>query len=282
MSTRGSGVLVSRNRNGRQKARLFRQYRLTNGERDRRRCDLERILAEDNLEVCESELGECGYAACLVRDASHGGGIMIARDQDPGRRRFSLAHELGHFHIPTHHQVGFALWCADADMRARDRDAKRLEWEANDFATELLMPLRLFAADVGTREVSFRTAKLLAAPDMYDVSLTATAWRMVQTTRDACALVVSTHGQVDWVVRSEAWRFPLAERRRPVPVGSIAEAVCRGEAPGAAPEPLAPETWLADAEGGARDFNGVELFESTHAVPRVGQVLSLLWAVSEE
>ncbi|MHB0963109.1 MAG: ImmA/IrrE family metallo-endopeptidase [Gemmatimonadaceae bacterium] len=178
--------------------------------------------------------------------------------------------------------MGVALYCAEADLRARESDARRLEWEANDFATELLMPRRLFAEDVAKREASFRTVASLAGADMYDVSLTAAAWRLTETTREACALVVSCDGQVEWIVRSDAWRFPLAERSRPLPAGSMAEAVARGEAPSAAPEAIDPAIWLTGTDGRMHTASGIELLESTHAVPRMRQVLSLLWVVDED
>jgi hypothetical protein len=162
-------------------------------------------------------------------------------------------------------------------MRARSTDARRLEWEANDFATELLMPFARFAADVDRRDATFRGVAALAAPDMYDVSLTAAAWRLVETTREACALVVSAGGQVEWVVHSRAWRYLLAERRRPVPRGSAAEAVARGEQANPDAEEVDPGVWLAGTDGRASPPPAVTLSESTHAVPRLGQVLSLLW-----
>jgi len=266
-------------REGRQKAQLFRQYRLPPDARDARRCDLDPILDEDGLEVCESQVADCGYAACLLRMPDGGGGIMIAAGQDRGRRRFSLAHELGHYHIPRHKNVGVALYCADADLRAREIDARRLEWEANDFATELLMPRRLFARDVAGREATFRTVTELADPGMYDVSLTAAAWRLVETSREACALVVSVDGHVEWLVRSEAWRYPLAEWRRPLPRGSAGEAVARGESPNPRAEPVDPLVWLSSSDGRWLGGDSVEMFESTHSIPRLGQVLSLLWAI---
>lgn len=131
------------------------------------------------------------------------------------------------------------------------------------------------------REASFRTVASLAGPDMYDVSLTAAAWRLTETTREPCALVVSCDGQVEWIVRSDAWRFPLAERSRPVPAGSMAEAVARGEAPSASPEAIDPAIWLTGTDGRLHTASGIELLESTHAVPRMRQVLSLLWVVDE-
>ncbi len=96
-------------RDGLRVARLFRQVRVPGHLRDVRRCDLDAILEEDELDVCESEVADCGYAACLIRVPEGGGGVMIAAGQEPGRRRFSLAHELGHFHIPSHKQVGTLL-----------------------------------------------------------------------------------------------------------------------------------------------------------------------------
>lgn len=269
------------NRDGRQKAQLFRQFRLPPEARERRRCDLESILEEDDLEVCESDLEDCPYAACLLRLPAGGGGIMIAAGQDTGRRRFSLAHELGHYHIPKHKDVGVALYCADADLRARAADARKLEWEANDFATELLMPRRLFAQDVIGREATFRTVAKLADADAYDVSFTAAAWRLVETSRESCALVVSVDGQIEWIVRSDSWRYPLAERRRLLPHGSAGEAVARGETVTPGAESVDPLIWLTSADGRVHAPHGVEVFESTHAIPRLRQVLSLIWVVED-
>lgn len=278
-------------REGRRIAQLFRRYRLPADVRDARRCDLDTILGEDGLEVCESEFDEGGYTACLIRVEGGGGGIFLSRGQDMGRRRFSLAHELGHYHIPSHEAVGIKLGslksasvfsCADADLRIRSTDAHKYEWEANDFATELLMPQRLFAADVGHREITFRTVSELAGPAMYDVSLTAAAWRLVETTRESCALVVSTDGEIDWTVRSRAFNYPLAERRRPLPVGSVAHAIFQGEAANESSESVDPAVWLASSDGRWVAPSELELTESTRAIPRLRQTLSLLWAIEPD
>jgi hypothetical protein len=269
-------------RAGRDIAQLFRKVRLDATARGRRRCDLDPLLKEDQLEVCESEHSDCGYAACLLRVPGGGGGIMIAAGQDPGRRRFSLAHELGHYHIPSHHGVGVALYCADSDLRARASDARRLEWEANDFAAELLMPFRLFSEDVRNRDATFAVAQSLAGDTMYDVSVTAAAWRLVETTSEACALVVSVDGNIEWAVRSSAWNQPLPERHRPLPAASLAAAVTRGELSVPKGEQVDPMAWLSSADGRWVASAATQLVESTHVVTRLGQVLSLLWIPSTD
>ncbi|MBC8089748.1 MAG: hypothetical protein H7Z40_20990 [Phycisphaerae bacterium] len=88
-------------------------------------------------------------------------------------------------------------------------------------------------------------AAVLAAPEMYDVSLTAAAWRLVETSREMCALVVSINGHVAWSVRSPSWRLPLPEVRRPIPVDTMAAAALQGELPLSTPEPIEPGTWLS-------------------------------------
>lgn len=262
-------------RDGRRIAQLFRQARQLG---DVRPCELNPILAEDEIEVVESRLSDPGYTACLVRNSMGlGAGILLARGQDEGRRRFSIAHELGHFHIPTHRQRDIQGYCADRDMRARDTDANRVEWEANDFAAELLMPTRLFAADAARLDVSFAAVQHLAGTSMYDVSLTAAAWRLVQTTREQCTLVVSAGGLVEWVARSASFRLPLTERQQRVHPESLAASAFRGEGPEPHPRPVPLSCWV-DARFPVRG----ELLESTHVIPRLGQVLSLLWLVEAD
>jgi hypothetical protein len=79
--------------------------------------------------------------------------IWVDRDEarrSPGRRRFTIAHEVGHLllHVPVSHEV---FYDRPADIREIDEDPageelpelRQREREANVFARELLMPERL-------------------------------------------------------------------------------------------------------------------------------------------
>lgn len=261
------------NREGLRIARLFRQHRVG---LDVRRCDLEALCDEDYLDIVESCLTEPGYTAALVRvPDGPGGGIILKCGQDRGRRRFSIAHELGHYHIPRHRTV--EGYCADSDMRARSGDAKRQEWEANDFATELLMPRALFFDDARRLDVSIASAVTLGAREAYDVSITAAAWRIVQVTREPAALVMSVNGRVEWIVRSDAFRLPLTERGQRVHPDTLVAAAFRERSGSDVPSEVDPAAWLDRAV----DVRGT-LLESTHFIPSLGQALSLLWLVDED
>lgn len=260
-------IAVSDERTGRRVARLFRKMRELS--RDVRACNLEDILAEDFIDTEESWCPEPGYTACLVRVGDGiPPGIVIARGQSRGRRRFSIAHELGHLYIPTHENRPVS-WCTDSAMEATDGTGDQPEWEANDFAAELLMPQHLYAKDIARLPPSFASITRLAAVDHYDVSITAAAVRYLDLTRFSCALVSSCDGVIEWVTKSESFAYRIPWRGDRLPPLSIAALDADG-----VPEPqlIAPEVWL-EYEQRQR----LEVFESTHVIPTQRQVLSLIW-----
>lgn len=68
--------------------------------------------------------------------------VILSADgaSNPRRRRFTLAHELGHLLIPW--SLGTAFCHADGSSRISDELIGTLEAEANRFAAELLVPRR--------------------------------------------------------------------------------------------------------------------------------------------
>lgn len=257
-------------------AALFRQTRLAGVER---RCDLDALCAEDDLEVLESRHADPGYTACLMCNPfGRGGGIFLAPGQEGGRRRFSIAHEVGHYHIPTHRpRRESGAMCGEREMRANASDAAEMEWEANDFASELLMPTRQFGIDVAKRDVSIATARELASEAFYDVSVTAAAWRMVQLSSDQCALVVSSAGKVEWACRSESMRIPGLRRGTIVARDTLARVGFEGGDSETTPLEVDVNAWLEPRY----PVRG-KLLESTHVIRSTGQVISMLWLVDAD
>jgi hypothetical protein len=202
-----------------------------------------------------------------------GGAIFLSPKQDGGRRRFSLAHEIGHYHLPAHRQLRRqGASCGEAAMRAGAADAAALEWEANDFASELLMPTRLFGADAARRDFSVATARELASDTYFDVSVTAAAWRMTQLSTEPCAIVMSSNRKVNWACRSESLRIPGLRRGSSIDSGTVACAAFSGGAGETQPLEVELDAWLEP-----RYPVRARLLESTHVIGRTGQVLSMLW-----
>lgn len=91
------------------------------------------------------EIVTVGFEAALVMDEHKASGaILLASGRSPQRYRFSIAHELGHFLIPSHRpHPGQPFQCSLFDLHSldpRDRDRRRrIEAEANRFAARLLI-----------------------------------------------------------------------------------------------------------------------------------------------
>jgi Zn-dependent peptidase ImmA (M78 family) len=96
-------------------------------------------IAEDllGLSVGEADLDVSG----LLRPAEREIWLNAREAHDvPGRRRFTLAHELGHWVCQCLEGRTAAIYCRSIDVGPPDGESRQLEREANVFAAELLMP----------------------------------------------------------------------------------------------------------------------------------------------
>ena len=117
-----------------------------------------------------------------------------------GRKRFTIAHEFGHYLLHRHQQDRFA--CGDADIETGDRTERDIEAEADLFASTLLMPLDDFRRQVGGQPVSFDLLGHCA--DRYGVSLTAAALRWTEIAEQRAVLVASRDDHLLWAKSSKA------------------------------------------------------------------------------
>ena len=99
---------------------------------------------------CIREVPLTSFEGVLITDPERSaGGIMINSASRPYRRRYSIAHELGHFLCAWHERRQTPLFaCTRGDMGrwTGEDEHQRQEAEANRFALELLAPARLMAS----------------------------------------------------------------------------------------------------------------------------------------
>jgi predicted transcriptional regulator len=114
--------------------------------------------------------------------------IWVRRDEPVPRRRFTVAHEIGHHLL---HADGAAVLCRPADVEAARGDERAREREANRFAAELLMPEQLVraAADADGPDP-------IALAERFGVSDVAMGFRLV-TLGYLAALPVDLQAEVD-------------------------------------------------------------------------------------
>jgi hypothetical protein len=116
----------------------------------------------------------------------------------PGRIRFTMAHELGHYILHRLHRESFE--CSPTDMLNWSQDEKDMEGQADLFASYLLMPLDDYREQVGATvdlDVLGRCA------ERYGVSLTAAILKWLSYTDEKAVLVTSNDGFMDWAWSSE-------------------------------------------------------------------------------
>jgi len=110
----------------------------------------------------------------------------------PGRINFTVAHELGHYLL--HRTLRDAFQCGQKEMMDYDSiESKRLEAQANTFASCLLMPRNDFDVQIKGHDISFELLGHCA--ERYQTSLTATILKWLEFTEETAMLVVADHNE---------------------------------------------------------------------------------------
>lgn len=243
-------------------ARLWRLYGFTSP----RDLVLEDLALALGVIVLEGRLDSAD--ARLIRTGQYGL-IRVKTDiPEAGRKRFAIAHDLGHWLL--HKNVSQVLACTSEDMVAKYK-ASAPEIEANYFAAELLMPEKLFTPRIRRPSLSVQLLKDLAAE--FQSTLTATAIRYVELSDDYCAVVISENGRVRWwrgstLFEELCWIEPGSS----VSADTVAGGLFKGEPVPNGPERVDASAWVEDTSKLADDG----LLEEVLPLERYRQVISLL------
>lgn len=136
---------------------------------------------------------------CAARIVGNGHSAIITVDCNSprGRQRFSAGHELGHWM----HDRGKASFSCEERQFVQDWSKTNPESRANQYATDLLLPVEIFKPAT----VRLSVINLTAASDLakkFQMSLTATAIRFVEHgPLPAMLLCYSSSGR-EWFVRN--------------------------------------------------------------------------------
>lgn len=142
--------------------------------------------------------------------------------RSPGRIRFTLAHELGHYLL--HRQDRASFTCSEKDLVNLEQSEGTIEAQADAFASALLMPLNDFRDQMsGSADLD----AIASCANRYGVSLTAAALRWLRYTEDIAVLVVHRDGFMRWAYSSKSALtngafFKTRKHSLPIPDGSLA------------------------------------------------------------
>ena len=143
--------------------------------------DLEVIAFEAGLEVRDRALVGCEANLLGYGDK---GIVTITTGVSPERRRFSIAHEVGHWE--QHRGQSFAC---RVEERALDKAAKTKEREADDYASSLIMPTDLFKEAIRSSKGGVAIPAINALAAMFKASFPAAAIRFVELSGEPVVLI---------------------------------------------------------------------------------------------
>lgn len=167
-------------------------------------------------------------------------GIFVnpkARDE---RKRFTVAHELGHFVLHRTTQATFN--CDKESVYSGIDTLKKVEREADDFASNLLMPGNMLRDRIDGKRIDIHLLSALAKE--FGVSLEAMCIRLIKYTEQRAVLVYWDHGYLKY-----QWRSADARKAR-VHLRKTAD-----------PQEPLPDTLAADDEI-AQEWDGVDMAAS--------------------
>ena len=148
-----------------------------------------------------------GVSGCLMRVGEAFGILYSSRFASEGFKRFTVAHELGHYFLPGHVDALFGKGqpCHYSESGFISDD--KYEREADSFAAGLLMPKLLFKAACGKSGQGLEAIETLAG--LCVTSLTATAIRFAKLCDEPVAVVCSMGNRVQFAFMSK----PLQDLR---------------------------------------------------------------------
>lgn len=230
--------------------------------------DLAVIANHLNLEVVEIQADNFDGALVRARDLPIGAIVVRASIREQGRKKFTVAHEIGHFVLPGHDKAD--LVCTSLEIGAWSAAGNALEREADEFAAELLMPTNLVKPIINRQEPSLTTAQDLAT--VAATSLSAAAWRYCDLTSERCAIIWSTRLKVAWCKRSSDFLFGIT-KGAPIERGTFAHDCFNHIPVPDRPYPISSDLWLRSPNV----QQSSKIWEHSIPLPSYESVLTLLW-----
>lgn len=193
------------------------------------------------------------------------------------RTRFSIAHEFGHFELHKNQDFSCSIYSMN-EWFAKEQQRK-LEVEANSFASEFLMPEDIVKNVISKKNPTIDVIKALS--DEFKTSLAASAIKLVEHSPEPCAVVFYDSNGVKFHFRSkmfEEQKYWVAQG--PLSSDTYAFDLAKGKSVPSAMSDVAFDAWVDTS--GKPDWVRQKLSDKTIKeqsiwFSKLQQGLSLLW-----
>lgn len=216
--------------------------------------DLEAIAWDLGARVKFRELHSCEARIVGSDDRAI---ITVDSRVSPQRQRFSIGHELGHWH----HHRGRCLICRSEDIGSNRLKATDPEKVANDYASDLLLPRYILEPmSRGIARPNLAVFRELA--EVFKASVTATLLKVIETDRFPLILVCHSEKGRRW------FRSSPSVPSRWFPKDDLDPESCAFDMVyGSGPEEKFPRRIGADAWFDRAEAQNYELLEQSYRLP---------------
>lgn len=233
-------------------------------ELDLKRADKpEEIAARLRLTIEDVDFDNLEGALVFRVDRAKGVISINKNIKELGRRNFTICHEIAHFVLPNHGSVR----CKSKEIESWSSGINAQEVEANRFAAELLLPKKEVYRIVNNK-ATIEVAKKIAAD--FKTSLTATLLKCSEVTDEACAVVWSVNGKIEWVKKNENFYFFI--QKKELDNQSVACKLFQNNLNGQDEKAVYAETWISNDNLPS----DLEVWEDSISMPNYRGVLTLL------
>jgi Zn-dependent peptidase ImmA (M78 family) len=188
--------------------------------------------------------------------------------QNKNKRRFVIAHELGH--LKLHKNLERFFSCDEKAFLEWHKTGSH-ESQANEFAAELLMPSKLFASHAAKK--TFSLDHIINLSKVFNTSITSTAIRYTDLGSFPIAIIYSQNGEVKWYSRNSNFVCRFLKIKERVPENSVASQFFKkGDVPNS-PTLVLPKVWFKDFQLRSDQY----FYEQCFKISSLNAVLSFIW-----
>jgi Zn-dependent peptidase ImmA (M78 family) len=187
------------------------------------------------------------------------------------RSRFTFAHELGHFFIDEHRNA-LSTGSAPAHSSFTNFSSENyVEWEADYFASSLLLPKSRFQKDCFKKKFSFLLLDTLSKK--YQTSLTSTAIKFADIGNHPILIIFGENNKVKWQWNSEDFPFKnLLHDKYKIPENTVIGEYFNLGKNIKKTQPVWAMDWFRNT---SKNDSVRQFYE--HCIPYQNQALSIIW-----
>jgi len=195
------------------------------------------------------------------------------RIKNEAKKRFIIAHEIGH-HEMHRHLLNSKIPHRDTNYSLSNWYAKgNHEMEANDFASEILMPSHLFEKMVRAKPFNFDLISEVASN--FETSMTASLIKYQGLGDFPIAIIFTDNKEVKWSSFSEDFHSQFIPKGMNVPEFSVANDLYVDGILPDEPEEVAAMEWFCE-DRNIEKFKDITFYEQCIQIGENG-VLSCIW-----